>query len=147
LAAFRPRKAAEREVAYLTAEERARALRPRLNPYQEPDSPENLAIIAAHAAAIDPEPPTPAAPVARPAAIPAPARFRVSTAWFASICALSGERIRPGDQITNFQGCWCLYDAAEAEDDRRRAQGIQRRADQELAACFVVFMDRLPVAA
>lgn len=97
----------------------------------------------------EPEPPTPAAPVARPAVKPIsrPARLRVSVAWHYSVCALSGERIRPGDQITNYEGRWCLARVAEAHEARRIAAGQQRRTDQELAACFVSYFDRLPAAA
>jgi hypothetical protein len=93
-----------------------------------------------------PEPPSPAAPAIRPVAIPAPTRFRVSVAWFHSTCGLSGQRIRPNDEITNFEGKWCLYTAAAAEDDRRRAEGMRRRADLVFVEAFASLVDRLPVA-
>lgn len=94
----------------------------------------------------DPEPPT-GAPAVAVKPISRPVRLRASVAWHYSICALSGERIRPGDQITNYEGRWCLAREAQAHEDRRRAAGQQRRADQLFAACFDAFVDRLPAAA
>jgi hypothetical protein len=88
-------------------------------------------------------------PAAKPvtAGIGGQTRFRVSVAWYFSVCALSGERIRPGDEITCYEGRWCLARVAEAAEDRRRVEGIQRWADRDYADCLIAFMHRMLVAA
>jgi hypothetical protein len=89
---------------------------------------------------IDPEPTAPA-PAARPT------RFPITIARWNSTCGLTGKRIRVNDVITNYRGVWALYDEAVADDDRRRAAGVRRRADRDYAACVLALVGRLPVAA
>ena len=105
------------------------------------------AFLASATVADDQPEPEPPAPAMRPIMIPAPTRFRVSVAWYHSTCSLTGQRIRPGDEICNYQGKWALYAAAVADDDRRRAEAPQRRADRAYVDQVEALIGRMPVAA
>lgn len=94
---------------------------------------------------VDPDPdPTPPAPAAKMLP-PINGRGRTIIARMHGTCRLCQGAITPGQMITQYmsRGCWAHTEEVVAREAAHR----ECRNDRELAAMYVAFIDRLPIAA